>query len=78
MQIRDPETLLPLPGITIGDMGEKLGLNGLDNGFMMFDHVRVGRECLLNKHGDVTAEGEYVSPFKVRFKIGYFLDTLQF
>ena len=30
--VRDRRTHLALPGCTVGDMGSKLGLNGLDNG----------------------------------------------
>lgn len=30
--LRDPSTMLSYPGVTIGDMGEKIGLNGIDNG----------------------------------------------
>ena len=32
--------------------------------FLMFDHYRIPRENLLNKTGDVTPEGEYVTPYK--------------
>lgn len=45
-------------------MGEKIGLNGIDNGFIMFDKYRIPRESLLNKMGDVTPEGKYVTAFK--------------
>ena len=32
----------------------------MDNGFMLFTNYRVPRECLLNKHSDVSPSGEYV------------------
>jgi acyl-CoA oxidase len=50
-----------LPGVEIEDCGPKLGLNGVDNGRIRFDHVRVPREALLDRFGGVTAEGDYRS-----------------
>ena len=77
--IRDPVSLKPFPGIVIGDMGEKIGLNGLDNGFIIFDHYRVSRHSLLNKNGGIDERGEYVSPFKdPKKKIGASLANLSF
>ncbi|QUH05651.1 acyl-CoA dehydrogenase family protein [Saccharopolyspora erythraea] len=52
----------PLPGVHIEDCGRKAGLNGVDNGRITFDHVRVPREALLNRYGDVEADGTYASP----------------
>lgn len=62
--IRDPKTFLTFPGITAGDLGEKIGLNGVDNGFAIFNNYRVPRENLLAKAGDVTPEGKFVTIFK--------------
>jgi hypothetical protein len=64
--IRDPYTMRSMPGVIVGDMGPKIGLNGVDNGFATFNNVRVPSENLLNKTGDVTPEGVYITPFKVK------------
>jgi acyl-CoA oxidase len=53
-----------LEGIRIEDCGEKMGLNGVDNGRIWFDAVRVPREALLNRYGDVDADGVYTSPIE--------------
>ncbi len=50
-----------LPGIGGEDDGLKGGLNGIDNGRLHFDHVRVPRTNLLNRYGDVAPDGTYTS-----------------
>jgi acyl-CoA oxidase len=52
----------PCKGVRTEDDGEKMGLNGVDNGRIWFDHVRVPREALLNRYADVSPEGVYSSP----------------
>ena len=51
----------PRPGIRIEDCGEKVGLNGVDNGRLSFDRVRIPRVNLLDRFAEVTADGEYRS-----------------
>ena len=61
--IRDAQGLV-LPGIRVEDNGYKMGLNGVDNGRLWFDHVRVPVENLLDKYGGITEEGAYHSPIE--------------
>ncbi|ROS76520.1 acyl-CoA dehydrogenase [Cellulomonas sp. PhB143] len=50
-----------LPGVGGEDDGLKGGLNGVDNGRLHFDHVRVPRADLLSRYGSVAADGSYAS-----------------
>ncbi|WP_309648009.1 acyl-CoA dehydrogenase family protein [Nocardioides sp.] len=51
----------PCAGVRIEDDGLKMGLNGVDNGRLWFDQVRVPRTALLNRFADVTPSGVYES-----------------
>jgi len=58
------DELEPIEGVTVEDMGHKMGLNGVDNAKLTFDNVRVPRVNLLNKFSDITPEGEFVTTIK--------------
>ena len=62
LPIRDSQTREFLPGIGGEDDGLKGGLNGVDNGRLHFDHVRVPRRDLLDRYGAVAPDGTYTSP----------------
>ncbi|XP_017637599.1 acyl-coenzyme A oxidase 3, peroxisomal-like [Gossypium arboreum] len=62
-QIRDADGNVR-PNIRIADCGHKIGLNGVDNGRIWFDNVRVPRENLLNSVADVSPDGKYLSAIK--------------
>ncbi|CAH8339770.1 unnamed protein product [Eruca vesicaria subsp. sativa] len=62
-QIRDKDGNI-CPNIRIADCGHKIGLNGVDNGRIWFDNLRIPRENLLNSVADVSSDGQYVSAIK--------------
>lgn len=68
--IRDPKTLLALPGIFVGDMGAKLGMNGNDNGFMQFTNYRIPRTALMNKNTEVTDDGRVLTKASAKRRKG--------
>lgn len=51
-------------GIRVEDNGYKMGLNGVDNGKIWFDQVRIPKENLLNKYGDIGSNGVYNATIK--------------
>ncbi|KAG9146682.1 hypothetical protein Leryth_005031 [Lithospermum erythrorhizon] len=62
-QIRDENGNVS-PNVRIADCGHKIGLNGVDNGRIWFDNVRIPRENLLNSVADVSPNGDYLSSIK--------------
>jgi acyl-CoA oxidase len=59
--IRD-EAGRPMPNVRLDDCGLKAGLNGVDNGRIWFDSVRIPRDNLLNRYGSVADDGMYTTP----------------
>ncbi|KAF9588179.1 hypothetical protein IFM89_007868 [Coptis chinensis] len=62
-QIRDEDGSI-CPNVCVADCGHKIGLNGVDNGRIWFDNVRIPRENLLNAVADVSPDGQYLSAIK--------------
>ncbi|KAK8692879.1 hypothetical protein V6N13_070483 [Hibiscus sabdariffa] len=63
VQLRSLDDHLPLPGITVGDIGMKFGsgaYNSMDNGVLRFDHVRIPRDQMLMGVSQVTREGKFL------------------
>jgi acyl-CoA oxidase len=48
--------------IRMMDNGHKPGLNGVDNGRILFVETRIPQENLLNRYGGIDVNGNYRSP----------------
>ncbi|KAJ4841378.1 hypothetical protein Tsubulata_033361 [Turnera subulata] len=75
VQIRDANGKL-CPKVRVADCGHKIGLNGLDNGQIWFDKVRIPRGNLLNAVADVSPEGQYLTIEDPEERFGTFLASL--
>jgi len=53
VQIRDLKTHEPLDNIHVGDIGPKFGYNTMDNGFLLFNHVKVPHISMLARYSHV-------------------------
>eukprot|EP00182_Erythrolobus_australicus_P007071 CAMPEP_0185830080 /NCGR_PEP_ID=MMETSP1353-20130828/616_1 /TAXON_ID=1077150 /ORGANISM="Erythrolobus australicus, Strain CCMP3124" /LENGTH=677 /DNA_ID=CAMNT_0028527937 /DNA_START=309 /DNA_END=2342 /DNA_ORIENTATION=+ len=63
VRIRDDDGVL-MPNVRIRDCGSKMGLQGVDNGQIWFDHVKVPREDMLDRFSQVHPDGSFHSAFK--------------
>ncbi|KAH8408982.1 hypothetical protein KR009_004805, partial [Drosophila setifemur] len=60
VRIRDERNHQPLPGVDVGDIGPRLGGNGVNNGFLGLRDVRIPRNQMLMKNAQVLADGTFV------------------
>ncbi|ORX60659.1 acyl-CoA oxidase [Hesseltinella vesiculosa] len=69
--VRSTKDRKPIKGVTVGEIGPKAygGFNTVDNGFAMFDQVRIPRDNMLMRFAKVTNTGEYTKP--VHNKLSY-------
>ena len=60
IQVRDLETHMPLPGIDIGEIGKKVGMAAVNQGFLGFKNVRIPRQNMLMRNAKVMPDGTFV------------------
>lgn len=51
-----------MPGITIGEIGNKVGMNTVNNGFLAFNNVRLPLKNMLMKNAKLTEDGVFTKP----------------
>ncbi|EEY69271.1 acyl-CoA dehydrogenase/oxidase [Phytophthora infestans T30-4] len=72
VQLRDLETHDAIPGVTLGDVGPKIGFNSVDNGYCKFNRVRIPRLNMGMRFATVTEEGKYAKNSDVPQEVLYF------
>ncbi|KAM6467841.1 peroxisomal acyl-coenzyme A oxidase 2 [Liasis olivaceus] len=59
VQIRSLRDHSQAQGITVGDIGPKMGFQNIDNGFLILKNVRVPKENMLARFSQVLPDGQY-------------------
>ncbi|KAL5363736.1 hypothetical protein BJX96DRAFT_156149 [Aspergillus floccosus] len=63
VQIRDLETHQPLENIYVGDIGPKFGYNTMDNGFLLFNNVKIPHVNMLARFSRIDKDtNKYMRP----------------
>ncbi|ETV96668.1 hypothetical protein H310_10344 [Aphanomyces invadans] len=60
--LRDTATHRRFPGITLGEIGPKIGFQSVDNGFCVLDHVRIPSRNMLMGFAEVAPDGSFSKP----------------
>ena len=68
--IRD-KNMNVMPGVSVWDMGYKIGVNGVDNASIGFENVRIPRDYMLDSTSTISSDG--VFKCEIKSKRGRFL-----
>lgn len=68
--LRNIEDFTLKPGIAIGDIGKKMGRDGIDNGWIQFTNVRIPRMFMLMRYSKVDRQGN-VSQLPMASQLSY-------
>ncbi|KAF8068739.1 hypothetical protein FPV67DRAFT_1414516 [Lyophyllum atratum] len=60
VQLRSLDDFKPLAGIELGDIGMTMGLNTTDNGYAIFNRVRIPRHHMMMRSARVLRDGSYL------------------
>ncbi|XP_075146299.1 acyl-coenzyme A oxidase 1 isoform X1 [Haematobia irritans] len=60
VRIRNVDTHEPESGIDVGDVGPRIGINGVNNGFLGLRNVRIPLDQMLAKNNQVLPDGTFV------------------
>ncbi len=60
MQVREFDTHKPMKGIIIGEIGNKVGFNSVNNGFLAFENVRIPLKNMLMRNAKVLENGDFI------------------
>ena len=75
VQTRNLDTWETLPGIECGDIGPKFGYNTKDNGYMIFNNVRIPRKNMMRRFVELDEEGQMSIKGDLRAIYGIMLET---
>lgn len=75
VQTRNLDTWQLLPGIEAGDIGPKFGYNTKDNGYMIFNNVRIPRKNMLARFVELDSDGQLQIKGDLRAIYGIMLET---
>ncbi|TKR69693.1 hypothetical protein L596_021818 [Steinernema carpocapsae] len=70
VQLRCENTHKALPGVDVGDIGPKFGINSVDNGYLRLHHVKIPRRNMMMAYAKVEKDGTYVKPIHSKLSYG--------